>query len=70
MMTTFVQATQAFLRNQRRGPRRRSSRTPAISPGERLERRGKFIGRTAQLTELEAWLQRACALVPQSTFCP
>ena len=39
MMTTFVQATQAFLRNQRRGPRRRSSRRPAISPGERLERR-------------------------------
>ena len=39
MMTTFVQATQSFLRNQRRGPRRRSSRRPVISPGERLERR-------------------------------
>ncbi len=27
----------------------------------RLERRGKFIGRTAQLAELEAWYQRAIA---------
>ena len=39
MMTTFVQATQAFLRNQRRGPRRRSTRRPVVRPGERLERR-------------------------------
>jgi len=28
---------------------------------ERLERRGKFVGRTAQLTELDAWFQRAIA---------
>ncbi|HEX2691724.1 MAG TPA: protein kinase [Kofleriaceae bacterium] len=27
----------------------------------RLERRGKFVGRTAQLTELDAWFQRAIA---------
>jgi serine/threonine protein kinase/tetratricopeptide (TPR) repeat protein len=27
----------------------------------RLERRGKFVGRTAQLAELEAWYQRAIA---------
>ena len=27
----------------------------------RLERRGKFVGRTAQLAELEAWFQRAIA---------
>nr|MBA3455767.1 protein kinase [Deltaproteobacteria bacterium] len=28
---------------------------------ERLERRGKFVGRTAQLSELDAWFQRAIA---------
>ena len=39
MIRTFFQASRAFLRSQRRDPRRRSSRRPVTSPGERLERR-------------------------------